>query len=214
MTHGGTNKTSSIAIPPAKALGWDKAQRIWWRALTRMTADTSLAGLATETIAATVAFGYDLEPVACAWVAVGVNRRESVAGIGVTCGAGGVDQSIVGYWDWAGWGEWGTMSIDRVGTQLRGVYTYRTGSVLLGERDADGWYRGCWTEGSRDPNVEGEYGEVWFRMRSDGTLDGRWHHLVKKGWREDWDLSRTTKRDIPAEDRARLTDATQFVPCK
>jgi hypothetical protein len=114
----------------------------------------------------------------------------------------------------AGWGDWGTMGITRVGTQIRGVYTYRDGTVLLGERDKDGWYRGCWSEASRDPNTNGDFGVVWFRVREDGSLDGRSQHLEPQTWLEDWDLTRSADAKIPAADQACFADSAQFVLCK
>jgi hypothetical protein len=212
MTAGGTNPTSKIAI--AKGIGWDAAQRVWWTAIQRMTEGAKLATLAGQTIAAAAALRVDTTPVACAWVATGVLPRERVkTSLGIDCAPGEVDQDIFGHWNWAGWGEWGTMSISRVGTQIRGVYTFRTGTVVLGERGADGWYRGCWSEATRERTTNGEFGPGWFRVRPDGSLDGRWHHLEASEWREDWDLSRTEVKAIPDADKARLADDTQFVPC-
>lgn len=72
MTIGGTNKTSGITV--LNGIGWEKARRIWFDAMTSIGAQSNFAIAAGAQVAETVKKA-DIPAfvaVACAWIAVGV----------------------------------------------------------------------------------------------------------------------------------------------
>lgn len=77
MTFGGTNDTSKM--PVTKPLGADRSLRLWWRTVRRLIASTKdFDPLARMQIAEAQRMGLPVEPVACAWVAVGVVEHDWV----------------------------------------------------------------------------------------------------------------------------------------
>ena len=78
MTVGGVNDVSKIAVP--RGLGWEKAEKLWYHALTNyfMASDDFVAA-ANQTIEAATDLGFaesDRNVVECAWISVGVLSGE------------------------------------------------------------------------------------------------------------------------------------------
>ncbi len=219
MTVGGTNEVSGITIPPGDAIGWEKAEWLWYKAIPALYESATFSAFANQTIQLAPLNGVSRTPVACAWVAVGVLYGDDVTRMwNVKCPESTAHGNILGHWDWTS-GDWGTMSFVRGDTLLkedgtsetlvRGVYSYRGGSVLL---SCDPSLRKCagkWFEGVRGCSYP-NYGSAEFQLLANGTIDGRWNHVGETHWAENWDLARSLRGEIPPEDLTRLANDTLF----
>ena len=111
-------------------------------------------------------------------------------------------------------GDWGTIVIKAIGgDRVRAAYVHDEGTIE--GRWVGGKLVGWWCEvPGRRPNADAGDVELSFIKDGNGSrIDGRWRYgdaSNEPGWREDWDVSRTTPRAAPAELLARFNDESAF----
>jgi Zn-dependent metalloprotease len=222
--RGITAKTSRVRVDDP--IGFDVAARLWFQTLVRLKPDTDMFALARVNLKVAEEQNLELRPVVCAWIGVDLMDRTEATRRQITCDCEAsaqaaccapdaaqaccrkCDDSPVGHWS----GDWGTMSFRQVGAELRGVYTYREGTVVV-KRSGDAW-RGCWSEPPTRSDY-GDFGAAEFRVMLEPTrarIDGRWMHQGDTAWRDDWELD-WVGLDIPPEDAARLDQSGDFRAC-
>jgi hypothetical protein len=209
-------------VTGAQKLTLQQAESVWYGALAQMTPATTFASFAQDTLLVATRMNrasaqIPMKPIACAWVSVGVLLRGDVtAQWKIECPSPS-DDTLLGHWDWTV-GDWGTMSFARAGDEMkngkkvavvRGVYTYREGTVRLSCDEALTSCTGQWWEASRACTVRGEHGDAAFVVSSPNTLDGKWLHLDDTAWHQNWDLERS-KNPIPEADKKRLANDALF----
>lgn len=203
-------------------ISFDQAESVWYGALARLHPASTFRTFASDTLVVADAMNrrhgarISLETIACAWVKAEVLLPADIEEQWrIRCHTDRED-SLLGRWDWTN-GDWGTMSFVRAADEkidgqvraiVRGVYTYRDGTVRLVCDQALRTCRGVWFEGSRSCTTQGDHGRAEFRLDTLSTIDGKWAHLGGS-WRHDWDLKRSGQ-PIPSDDLARLRDDSLF----
>jgi Zn-dependent metalloprotease len=239
MTLGGTHAVSRVRIPLERALGWPALERFAFKIAGYLRRQTGFGELAWLTVwTAKRKLGLPIEPVVCAWVAVGVlSHHSALTEHGVDCGCSApgapLDTPPVSSKDatlpccdatmpaccrkcddsiighWEG--DWGKISFQEVDGELRAVYTYREGTAVV--RGAGGNYTGCWSELPNRDRYDGIGPAEWTVVRNEARIDGRWRHQRETKWSNNWDVV-WTSAVIPEEHKRRLQNAQAFATCR
>lgn len=100
-------------------------------------------------------------------------------------------------------GNWGTMHLVFVGSEVRGAYSHRSG-LLVGRIEGQ-LIRGTWCQAQADEG-RSTTGAMEFRFTKRGealSLDGRWTYAdAPNEWRENWDIEHALVEDASLASRA------------